>query len=114
MNVTKFSDFANSLVFSCVFVLICCHMDPSATEYLRFVSDNYLSYSKTFGNHEINAVVGASFEKSNTDFESVTGTGYDSDLLQTISAATLIAGSESLNYESSFVSFFGRINGYCT
>ncbi|MEO1260139.1 MAG: TonB-dependent receptor [Bacteroidota bacterium] len=76
----------------------------------RLVNDNYFTYDKEIGQHEFNAVLGTSAERWNTSENSVTGTGYDDDLLQTISAATTIAGASSIDWEGRFLSFFGRLN----
>ena len=49
-------------------------------------------------------------KKWNTDFESVTGTGYENDFVQTINNAAIISAGDSYEYESTLMSFFGRIN----
>ncbi len=82
----------------------------STSNRIHIVLDNILSYNKTFGKHEINAILGISTEKYDTSFESVTGTGYDSDLVKTISAATTISVAESYEYESRLFSYLGRFN----
>ena len=74
------------------------------------VNDNYFSYNKEIGRHEIGAVLGMSAERWNVHEEAVSGTGYDSDLLQTISAATTISDATSIDWDGRFQSFFGRIN----
>ena len=76
----------------------------------RLVNDNYFTYDKQFGQHEINAVLGTSAERWRTHQDAVTGTGYDDDLLQTISAATTIANASSIDWDGRFLSFFGRVN----
>ena len=85
-------------------------LDISNLNRVHLVNENYFTYDKAFGKHEINAVLGMSAEKWNTDLSSASGTGYDSDLLQTIAAATTISSASSSNYASSFMSFFGRVN----
>lgn len=77
---------------------------------IRLVNDNYFSYNKEIGRHEIGAVLGMSAERWNVHEEAVSGTGYDSDLLQTISAATTISDATSIDWDGRFQSFFGRIN----
>ncbi|WP_109299105.1 TonB-dependent receptor [Aquimarina sp. AU474] len=82
----------------------------SSQNRIHLVTDNYFSYNKVTDQHSINAVVGFSAEKFDTSDESATGTGYDSDLLRTLSAATQIADASSFELENSFMSFFGRLN----
>ena len=85
-------------------------LDLSAENRIHLVSENYFTYDREFGKHEFNAVLGTSAESFDYNANSVTGTGYDSDLLQTITAATLISGAGSIEHESKFLSFFGRLN----
>jgi TonB-linked SusC/RagA family outer membrane protein len=85
-------------------------LDISNRNRIHLVNENYFTYDKTFGKHEINSVLGMSAETYNTEAFDVTGTGYDSDLLQTIAGATTISEAGSINYESRFLSFFGRVN----
>lgn len=76
----------------------------------HLVFENYFTYDKQIGKQEFNAVLGTSTETYNTKASSITGTGYDSDLLQTISAATTIASAGSTEFENRFLSVFGRLN----
>ncbi len=85
-------------------------LDLSSSNRIRLVNDNFFSYDKEFGLHEINAVLGMSAERWNVHEESVSGIGYDSDLLQTISAATTVSGASSIDWDGRFQSFFGRVN----
>lgn len=85
-------------------------LDLSSQNRIHLVSENYFTYDKEIGKHEINAVLGMSAESYDTEANNVTGTGYDSDLLQTISAATLISGAGSVEYQSKFLSYFARLN----
>ncbi len=77
---------------------------------IHLVNENYLTYDKEIGNHEINAVAGLSAETFDIHATSVSATGYDSDLLQTVSAATTISNATSIDYQNTFRSYFGRIN----
>ncbi|NOQ92618.1 MAG: SusC/RagA family TonB-linked outer membrane protein [Flavobacteriaceae bacterium] len=85
-------------------------LDISTENRIHMVTDNLLSYNKIINKHEIGAILGFSAEKYNTSFETVTGTGYDSDLLKTISAAATIANAESMEYETALISYLGRVN----
>ncbi len=77
---------------------------------IHLVNENYFTYDKEIGAHELNAVLGMSAEKWDTKESNITGTGYDSDLIQTISGATTIANAGSTEYQDRFQSYFGRIN----
>lgn len=85
-------------------------LDLETINTTHLVTDSYFSYNKMLDQHEVSAILGTSAEKWNTEETSATGTGYDSDNLQTISAATTIADAQSEKYESSLLSFFGRVN----
>jgi len=86
-------------------------LDVSTANRVHMVTDNILSYDKEIGNHEINAIVGVSAEKWDTTFESTSGGGYTSDLVQTISAAdpTTIT-AESFEYPERLTSYLSRLN----
>lgn len=77
---------------------------------IHVVNEDYLSYNKTFGNHDIAAIAGFSVEKWDTSFKTVTGTGYDNDYIKTLSAATLISDKQSINFQRRLVSLYSRIN----
>ena len=85
-------------------------LDVSTLNTIHMVTDNYFTYDKQFGNHEINAVVGFSAEKWDTEGHSSRGTGYENDLVQTITAATTIALAQSIEYEQTLASYFARLN----
>jgi len=77
---------------------------------IHLVNENYLMYDREIGKHEFNSVLGFSAEKYDTKASTISGAGYDSDLIKTISAATLISGASSTEYQSRFLSVFGRAN----
>lgn len=85
-------------------------LDLSSQNRTHLVNENYFTYDKEFGKHELNSVLGVSAEKYDTKANSVSGKGYDSDLIRTISAATLISAASSTEYQSRFLSIFGRVN----
>ncbi len=75
----------------------------------HLVSDNFLNYSNTFGKHDVSVTAGVSAEGSRSYYSSMTGTGYDSDDVQSISNATTIANATSFEYEKRLLSFVGRV-----
>ena len=76
---------------------------------IHFATESYFSYNKAIGKHDISAVLGFAAEKWDTSAEEITGSGYASDLLQTISAATLYSGT-SIDFQKRLMSVFGRFN----
>lgn len=84
--------------------------DISSSNRIHLVTENYFSYDKKIKGHEISAIAGFSAESWETSAESARGTGYDSDLLRTITAATTIADAQSTEYRETFQSYFGRVN----
>ena len=83
----------------------------SSLNRIHFVNDNFLSYDKEINGHEINAILGFSAEKWDTEYEFSSGKGYQSDLLKTISAAdpSTVIG-QSYNYAQRLISYISRIN----
>ena len=86
-------------------------LDVSTQNRVHMVTDNILSYDKDFGKHEISAILGFSAEKWDTTFESISGGGYTTDAVQTITAAdpTTVTG-QSFEYAERLMSYLGRIN----
>lgn len=74
------------------------------------VSENYFTYDKVIGKHDISAIAGLSGEKWEWQGDSSAGTGYTSDLLKTLSAATVLTSIGSFKLEERFQSYFGRVN----
>lgn len=84
-------------------------LDLATRNRIHLVNENYFTYDRNVGGHDFNAVLGVSTERWDTKESSVTGTGYDSDLLQTIAAATTISSAGSVDYAERFFSYFGRL-----
>lgn len=74
-----------------------------------YVSSNYFTYDKSFGNiHDLEVVVGMEYNHTNRRFQSVTGIEFPTDDFTTIaSAAEITAGNGSLS-GNRFLSYFGR------
>lgn len=85
-------------------------LDISSENRIHLVTDNLFSYNKEFGKHEINAIAGISAESFNWQYEDSRGTGYDSDLLRTMTAATTIAQARSFDWERNLISYLSRVN----
>ncbi|QMU66704.1 MAG: SusC/RagA family TonB-linked outer membrane protein [Flavobacteriaceae bacterium] len=85
-------------------------LDSTRQATFRLVADNTLSYSKTIGKHEINAVIGTSIERRKRTFESIQGTGFANDASQIIASAESITDQDKFEWERTLLSFFGRVN----
>lgn len=76
-------------------------------DYLTF--NNYATYDKTFADvHDVNVVLGMSYEENNRKGISVTGDSFANDLIQTLAGATNITGGSTTRVSNKLVSYFGR------
>lgn len=73
------------------------------------VYESTLNFSKTFGEHEVNAVAGFAYEQWNRNYSELEAAGYDFDNIRTIPAANLV-GAESSAAQEGLVSYLSRIN----
>lgn len=78
--------------------------------YTYWMSENLLTYDKSFGNHDINAVAGTTWEKWGITSSDQQGTGYQFDYIQTLNAATVAANSSTSKAEESLHSVLARVN----
>ncbi len=85
-------------------------LDSTNQRTVRWVIDNTLSYKKTIGKHEVNAVAGVSVERRKRTFESIQATGYANDLSPFIDAGDNITDQNQFEWERTLLSFFGRAN----
>ncbi len=76
----------------------------------RVVTEAYLTYDKSFGDHEIIATVGFTSERLKERRSSITGTGFEFDYIETINGASLISAGSSFEREKRLESYFGRVN----
>jgi TonB-linked SusC/RagA family outer membrane protein len=78
-----------------------------------FILENYFSFNRTFGDHDISATLGNTYDPANI-YRSISagGSDYTSDAIQNLALAnsTSVTGS-SVNSGKSRLSYFGRI-GY--
>jgi TonB-linked SusC/RagA family outer membrane protein len=77
---------------------------------IHLVNDNFFSYNKRAGDHDISAIAGMSVETWDTEFGNISATDYTFDYIQNISAAGTISSAESGKYQERLLSFTGRIN----
>jgi TonB-dependent starch-binding outer membrane protein SusC len=83
----------------------------ATAQVINYSWTNTLNYTKTFNEiHTLDALLGSSFQKSESDFTNVSGRDFPGNYFKKIASATNItAGSTSLQ-EFSFMSYFLRLN----
>jgi TonB-linked SusC/RagA family outer membrane protein len=76
----------------------------------NWLIENTLTYDKQFGDHQLNALVGYTTQKSTGDDISLDASPYANDLIQTINGAQDISNwGETVN-KWSMISYLGRVN----
>ncbi len=85
-------------------------LDVFNEQRIHMSTDNYFSYDKNFGKHDVSAILGFAAEKWDFSNDGQSANGYTSDKLQTISAGTTIIDFESEEYEKALIGFFARAN----
>ncbi len=84
--------------------------NDSYSETNRWAWDNTLTYSKIFGSHTLNIVVGTSALEESIALSSSSGQGFATSAIQTLNAASGHYTVSTQNFEWSTQSYFGRIN----
>ncbi len=82
----------------------------SRSRFTNILWENTLLYNKIINDHKINAVLGASFEKSKNSNTKVWGEGFFNDVLTNVSSATVFTSGSAFESGSGLASYFGRIN----
>jgi len=80
------------------------------SETYRWAWDNTLSYSKSFGLHSVNVVVGTSALDESIALSAESGQGFATSAIQTLNASSGHYTVNTQDYEWSTNSYFGRIN----
>ncbi|MBB3967540.1 SusC/RagA family TonB-linked outer membrane protein [Mucilaginibacter phyllosphaerae] len=75
----------------------------------NWLAENTLSYSKTFGNNNIKALLGYTAQKERSTSSNISATGYPTDIVQTLNGATTITGFTSAIQEWSLLSALSRV-----
>ncbi|MCK0132012.1 TonB-dependent receptor [Flavobacteriaceae bacterium F08102] len=87
------------------------YAQESRSTFTNTVWDNTLSYSKIIADkHQLDAVIGASFEKSKSSNTKAWGEGFFNDVLTNITSATEFTSGSSFESGSGLASYFGRFN----
>ncbi|TDW96577.1 SusC/RagA family TonB-linked outer membrane protein [Dinghuibacter silviterrae] len=80
----------------------------NSSETFRWAWDNTLTFDKTFGAHSINIVAGTSALDENIFLSSQSGTGFSSNAVQTLNAASAQYSISTQKFEWTTHSYFGR------
>jgi TonB-linked SusC/RagA family outer membrane protein len=80
------------------------------TQVFNYTTNNFFQYAKSFDVHDLDVVVGMSFQESNTDFGSVTGQQFASDSYRKVTSAASITAGTSTETGFAFLSYFARAN----
>lgn len=84
-------------------------LDSTNTRTQHLALDNILTYDNSIGNHDVSVVLGASGEQYKTDYETISSQGYVDDSSRYINQDDITNEYEE-SYESTLLSFFGRVN----
>jgi len=81
------------------------------TQDFTWLIENYLSYVNTIGTkHNVNAVVGTSFQSSNRNFSSINAQGFPSDQFVKLSVASQVTSASTSGTSWGLASYFFRGN----
>ena len=82
------------------------------TSNIDLLSENTLTYKKTFNKHSINVLAGFTAQRTNINRDQTTGLDYPSDNIRTLNNAASIdkAGTFGTKNQIGLVSYLGRIN----
>lgn len=84
--------------------------DDTWTQVFNYTTNNFLQYTKTIGEHSIDAVGGMSFQRYNRTYGSSTGQQLPSDSYKKVFSAASITAGDSQETEWALVSYFARAN----
>ena len=76
---------------------------------LNWLNENTLTYETKFKDHSLNVLAGYTVQKQQDEFQSATATNYPNDLVHTLNAGIVTAGTSTLT-EWSMISYLGRLN----
>ena len=76
----------------------------------NWLAEFTLSYAKSFGKHNLDAVLGYTAQNELLDFNRITGTNFPNDNIKTLNAAGLITSAFNTKEEWSLLSYLARVN----
>jgi TonB-linked SusC/RagA family outer membrane protein len=76
---------------------------------LNWLSENTLNFSRQFGGHNLDALVGYTVQKQRDEYQALSAGNFPNNLVPTLNAGT-VNGGTSLAYEWAMISYLGRVN----
>ncbi|WP_416444334.1 SusC/RagA family TonB-linked outer membrane protein [Leeuwenhoekiella sp. A16] len=73
-----------------------------------WIIKNYFNYTKTFGEHNLNLLLGQEAQESSWDGNQVTGTGFVNNNIQTLNNASDLTAYDAYQGSASLNSYYGR------
>jgi TonB-linked SusC/RagA family outer membrane protein len=86
--------------------------EDNSTMQARFLTENTLTYNLKKGDHELEALGGITYQKTNYKYIGMYGTQFPSDYISTINAANLISAENTFTRkeQDNLLSFLARVN----
>jgi TonB-linked SusC/RagA family outer membrane protein len=111
IGVDKEAEYRNRFIPSFITLNSTANGLSSATDSYSWTAETNLNYNKTFlEHHNIEALIGYSAQKYNLTGNTVSGTGFPSDDVPYLAAATIISGGNSNTTQFSLLSTIARLN----
>lgn len=82
----------------------------SSVNNYSYTAEAYLDYRKTFGDHAVEALIGASGQRFDQESNTVSGQDFATDDVPYLSQASVITGGSSNATAYSLLSYIGRLN----
>lgn len=76
----------------------------------NIVTQSFLNYKQSFGQHEVGATLGVVAEQGKEKYANVTGTGFEFDFVPTLNGASTISDASSFEREKRLLSYIARVN----
>lgn len=76
---------------------------------LNWLSENTLNFSRQFGDHNLDALLGYTVQKQRDEYQALSAGNFPNNLVPTLNAGT-VNGGTSLAYEWAMISYLGRVN----
>ncbi|MCK0147144.1 TonB-dependent receptor [Arenibacter sp. F26102] len=84
----------------------------SVSSNLKWITDQYLTYKLTLGEHDLTALLGTSNQKDYSEFLSASASGFANDILtsNSLDSGDIAGKPYSVKQETKLKSYFGRLN----
>jgi TonB-dependent starch-binding outer membrane protein SusC len=80
------------------------------TQVFNYTTNNYLTFTRAFDQHNLEVVAGMSFQESHTDYSDLTAQQFPSNAFKEITSAAKITAGVTEETSFSFLSYFARAN----